>query len=137
YTQQPCSGKNPPFDPLAVLMRPQPSWFFSTVGWSSAIRAKLRMLPNWIARAAVFHAGTNRFVKSDGRTASARLDFVVRLLGSVRNDFPHWRLMLASRHPKVYQMRVQFWGTRGSIATPGPNTARYGGNTSCIEVRSA
>jgi phosphoribosyl 1,2-cyclic phosphodiesterase/DNA-binding response OmpR family regulator len=34
-------------------------------------------------------------------------------------------------------VRVQFWGTRGSLATPGPATARYGGNTSCIEVRSA
>jgi phosphoribosyl 1,2-cyclic phosphodiesterase len=34
-------------------------------------------------------------------------------------------------------MRIQFWGTRGSIATPGPSTARYGGNTSCIELRSA
>jgi phosphoribosyl 1,2-cyclic phosphodiesterase/DNA-binding response OmpR family regulator len=34
-------------------------------------------------------------------------------------------------------VRVQFWGTRGSIATPGPSTARYGGNTSCVEVRSA
>jgi phosphoribosyl 1,2-cyclic phosphodiesterase/DNA-binding response OmpR family regulator len=34
-------------------------------------------------------------------------------------------------------VRVQFWGTRGSIAKPGPSTARYGGNTSCIEVRSA
>jgi phosphoribosyl 1,2-cyclic phosphodiesterase len=34
-------------------------------------------------------------------------------------------------------MWVQFWGTRGSIATPGANTARYGGNTSCIEIRSA
>src|SRR5262249_14578161 len=34
-------------------------------------------------------------------------------------------------------MRVQFWGTRGSIAKPGLNTTRYGGNTSCIEVRSA
>ena len=32
-------------------------------------------------------------------------------------------------------MRVQFWGTRGSIATPVPSMARYGGNTSCIEVR--
>ncbi len=32
-------------------------------------------------------------------------------------------------------LRVKFWGTRGSIATPGPRTARYGGNTSCIEVR--
>jgi phosphoribosyl 1,2-cyclic phosphodiesterase/DNA-binding response OmpR family regulator len=34
-------------------------------------------------------------------------------------------------------VRVQFWGTRGSIAKPGPSTARYGGNTSCVEVRSA
>jgi CheY-like chemotaxis protein len=34
-------------------------------------------------------------------------------------------------------VRVQFWGTRGSIAKPGPGTVRYGGNTSCIEVRSA
>jgi len=30
---------------------------------------------------------------------------------------------------------VRFWGVRGSIATPGPATARYGGNTSSIEVR--
>jgi phosphoribosyl 1,2-cyclic phosphodiesterase/DNA-binding response OmpR family regulator len=34
-------------------------------------------------------------------------------------------------------VRVQFWGTRGSIATPGPSTTRYGGNTACVEVRSA
>ena len=33
-------------------------------------------------------------------------------------------------------MRVRFFGTRGSIATPGPHTLRYGGNTSCIEVQS-
>ncbi len=32
-------------------------------------------------------------------------------------------------------MLVRFWGTRGSIATPGPRTLRYGGNTSCVEVR--
>ncbi len=31
-------------------------------------------------------------------------------------------------------MRVRFWGTRGSIATPGPTTLKYGGNTSCIEL---
>src|SRR6516164_1253034 len=34
-------------------------------------------------------------------------------------------------------VHIQFWGTRGSIATPGSLTARYGGNTSCVEVRSA
>jgi CheY-like chemotaxis protein/phosphoribosyl 1,2-cyclic phosphodiesterase len=31
-------------------------------------------------------------------------------------------------------MRVRFWGTRGSIATPGPGTIHFGGNTSCVEV---
>jgi phosphoribosyl 1,2-cyclic phosphodiesterase/DNA-binding response OmpR family regulator len=34
-------------------------------------------------------------------------------------------------------MRVKFWGTRGSIAKPGPDTTRYGGNTSCVEIRSS
>jgi phosphoribosyl 1,2-cyclic phosphodiesterase len=34
-------------------------------------------------------------------------------------------------------MKVTFWGTRGSIAAPGPDTVRYGGNTSCVEVRAA
>ncbi|HYZ13093.1 MAG TPA: MBL fold metallo-hydrolase [Actinomycetota bacterium] len=32
-------------------------------------------------------------------------------------------------------MRVVFWGCRGTIASPGADTARYGGNTSCVEVR--
>lgn len=31
-------------------------------------------------------------------------------------------------------MIVRFWGVRGSIPCPGPNTVRYGGNTSCIEL---
>jgi len=31
---------------------------------------------------------------------------------------------------------VRFWGTRGSIPSPGPDTVRYGGNTSCIEVQA-
>jgi phosphoribosyl 1,2-cyclic phosphodiesterase len=30
---------------------------------------------------------------------------------------------------------VRFWGTRGSIPTPGHKTRRYGGNTSCVEIR--
>jgi len=33
-------------------------------------------------------------------------------------------------------MKVKFWGVRGSIASPGPSTVRYGGNTTCIEVRT-
>ncbi len=33
--------------------------------------------------------------------------------------------------------RATFWGTRGSIPSPGPHTVRYGGNTPCVEVRTA
>ncbi len=34
-------------------------------------------------------------------------------------------------------LSLRFWGTRGSLARPGPDTVRYGGNTSCVEVRAA
>lgn len=47
------------------------------------------------------------------RTANGRLD--VRQTGAVE---------------------IRFWGTRGSVPTPGPGTVRYGGNTSCVEVRT-
>ena len=33
-------------------------------------------------------------------------------------------------------MKIKFWGVRGSIPSPGPKTVRYGGNTTCIEVRT-
>ena len=32
-------------------------------------------------------------------------------------------------------MRIKFWGVRGSIPSPGPNTVKYGGNTLCLELR--
>lgn len=38
-----------------------------------------------------------------------------------------------SSHPDDFV--VQFWGVRGSIPTPGKETIRYGGNTSCLEMR--
>lgn len=34
-------------------------------------------------------------------------------------------------------MKITLWGTRGSLPTPGKSTERYGGNTSCIEVRAS
>ena len=34
-------------------------------------------------------------------------------------------------------MRARVWGCRGSVAAPGPDTVKYGGNTSCVEVRLA
>ena len=37
------------------------------------------------------------------------------------------------RSPSVL---IRFWGTRGSIPTPGRGTTLYGGNTSCVELRA-
>jgi phosphoribosyl 1,2-cyclic phosphodiesterase len=34
-------------------------------------------------------------------------------------------------------LKLTLWGTRGSLASPGPDTVRYGGNTCCVEVRNA
>ncbi|MCE9575090.1 MAG: MBL fold metallo-hydrolase [Deltaproteobacteria bacterium] len=34
-------------------------------------------------------------------------------------------------------MKARFWGVRGSVPAPGPDTNRYGGNTSCVSVRTA
>jgi len=34
-------------------------------------------------------------------------------------------------------LRVTCWGTRGSIPAPGPDTVRFGGNTSCVEMNTA
>jgi phosphoribosyl 1,2-cyclic phosphodiesterase len=38
--------------------------------------------------------------------------------------------------PAEQLTRVRFWGVRGSVPSPGPATVRYGGNTSCVEVRA-
>lgn len=37
---------------------------------------------------------------------------------------------------RAVALRAVCWGTRGSIPSPGPTTTRYGGNTSCLEVRA-
>jgi hypothetical protein len=34
-------------------------------------------------------------------------------------------------------MKITFWGTRGSIPSPGPDTILYGGNTTCLELTTA
>ena len=35
---------------------------------------------------------------------------------------------------EVEQLEVEFWGTRGSIPSPGKNTVKYGGNATCVEL---
>lgn len=34
-------------------------------------------------------------------------------------------------------LEARFWGTRGSVPSPGPSTVRHGGNTPCVELRNA
>jgi len=58
------------------------------------------------------------------------------LLEKVREAFAAGEaLAQGATHPPASTFHLHFWGTRGSIATPGPKTLRYGGNTSCVEVR--
>jgi len=38
-------------------------------------------------------------------------------------------------HSEANKLTVTFWGTRGSISTPGINTQKYGGNTPCIHIQ--
>lgn len=40
---------------------------------------------------------------------------------------------MSSKHSNLFT--IKFWGVRGSIPCPGQETVRYGGNTSCVEMR--
>ncbi len=62
---------------------------------------------------------------------------LLRLLGRLMNNSAPAREPGNNHAYGVGQpARVRFWGVRGSIPTPGPETVFYGGNTPCIEVRS-
>ncbi len=43
----------------------------------------------------------------------------------------------SSEHQSASPFTIHFWGVRGSIPAPGGGTVRYGGNTSCVEMRVA
>ena len=45
-------------------------------------------------------------------------------------------VVTAPTHAAVAGLTLRFWGTRGSIPSPGPATAGYGGNTPCIEIEA-
>jgi phosphoribosyl 1,2-cyclic phosphodiesterase len=42
----------------------------------------------------------------------------------------------SSEASRAKSTRLKIWGVRGSIPVPGPTTLRYGGNTTCVEVRA-
>jgi len=49
---------------------------------------------------------------------------------------PFFRMRDDSVELAAASVSVRFWGVRGSIPSPGPETVAYGGNTSCVEVRA-
>ncbi len=73
-------------------------------------------------------AFTDKIYPSDQREAAALgADRVVdRLLGPGP--------IAAAVTAEAESLRVTFWGVRGSIASPGPDTMRYGGNTPCVTL---
>jgi CheY-like chemotaxis protein len=62
------------------------------------------------------------------------------LSSSIERIFPELpRKPASSNHEVEFHnpaTRLKLWGVRGSIPVPGPTTVRYGGNTSCVEVRA-
>ncbi|HEV7405694.1 MAG TPA: response regulator [Chthoniobacteraceae bacterium] len=78
-------------------------------------------------------AGANEVVEK-----SALLDELEAIIARATASLPATSTR-EGEHPAVNGARpaeVRFWGVRGSIPTPGPETVRYGGNTSCVEVRA-
>jgi phosphoribosyl 1,2-cyclic phosphodiesterase len=45
--------------------------------------------------------------------------------------------ILAGRDARVRAMNARIWGCRGTVPAPGPETVRYGGNTTCVAVETA
>ena len=84
-------------------------------------------------RANAFEAGADEYLVKPIQPRELR----AALRKLTREDFP---TEIRPRPPVAEAgsepARVKFWGVRGSIASPGPNTIFYGGNTSCVEVRA-
>jgi phosphoribosyl 1,2-cyclic phosphodiesterase len=58
-----------------------------------------------------------------------------RITHKIKNKTKAAACTMAGQNTKS-ELSVTFWGVRGSIACPGAATVRYGGNTSCVEVRA-
>jgi phosphoribosyl 1,2-cyclic phosphodiesterase/CheY-like chemotaxis protein len=83
-----------------------------------------------VDRANAFQAGADEYLLKP-ITWDLLLSAIERLLPEI----PH-RPQVKAPDWKSEPTRVKLWGVRGSIPVPGPSTVRYGGNTSCVEVRA-
>ena len=88
--------------------------------WASPSTGRSRDTRGWSTRGA---DGITRPIEA---TAFPLLAHTEELVGAIA---------IFWERAEVCEMRARIWGSRGSIATPVSETTRYGGNTSCIEVR--
>jgi phosphoribosyl 1,2-cyclic phosphodiesterase/CheY-like chemotaxis protein len=83
-------------------------------------------------RIAAREAGADEYLTKPVNTSQ-----LIALLSRLSEDGTVENSKLGSEtEATISPARLKFWGVRGSIPTPGPGTVRYGGNTSCIEVRA-
>jgi phosphoribosyl 1,2-cyclic phosphodiesterase/ActR/RegA family two-component response regulator len=84
--------------------------------------------------ASALEAGADEVVQK-----SALLDDLDAIIARAAASLPDGTMgdgAIPRRSNGAQPAQVRFWGVRGSIPTPGPDTVRYGGNTSCVEVRA-
>src|SRR5256885_2204265 len=85
-----------------------------------------------VDRASALEAGADEYLLKP-ITWELLCDIIDRLLPEI----PHRpSVMKSSAQLPLAPPRVKLWGVRGSLPLPGPATVRYGGNTSCVEVRA-
>src|SRR5688500_13322643 len=108
-----------------------------------ALNARRSLLPNTkivvssgsgyaIDRINALESGADEFV-SKPVGADELLGLLERLTGGNQPPRKEARAVEFAPHGTT---RLKFWGVRGSVPSPGPETVYYGGNTSCVEVRA-
>jgi phosphoribosyl 1,2-cyclic phosphodiesterase/DNA-binding NarL/FixJ family response regulator len=83
-------------------------------------------------RQAAFKAGADEYITKPIDHERFLL-LISRIAAGARTEEARPAATNAVKSPPT---RLKFWGVRGSIPTPGPTTVRYGGNTTCVEVRA-
>lgn len=84
-----------------------------------------------VDRINALESGADEFV-----TKPVRVEELMRLLERLVRAEPHGAQSAAREVAPAGTLTVKFWGVRGSVPAPGPDTVYYGGNTSCVEVRA-
>ena len=84
-----------------------------------------------VDRASAIEAGADDYL-----VKPVTWDILSSAIGRILPDLPRKPSTDGQVEFHTPSTRVKLWGVRGSIPVPGPSTVRYGGNTSCIEIRA-